>query len=99
MAVAHNATLGKANSPGALPDHILALSTMRQRPPPTPEALSAGKVTPTWEQRTVVLEGAAGRTAQEVFEGLVRGRSPLGEVWLDSARVRPCNVADCYRCY
>lgn len=42
-----------------------------------------------WELRRHELEGQQdGWTPQMVFERLVKGRSELGEVWLDSARVR-----------
>ncbi|GAA5857734.1 hypothetical protein JCM9279_006038 [Rhodotorula babjevae] len=67
-----------------LPPHVLALSTTYR--PPRPRAPQAQQVAPSWEQRTVALDVAGGWTPQLVFERLVKGRSALGEVWLDSAR-------------
>lgn len=88
MAVARAAALGNvANPPTPLPEHVLALSTMRKPPHANFSAESSTEARPRWEQRTAELEGGGGRTVQEVFEGLVRGRSALGQIWLDSARV------------
>lgn len=41
-----------------------------------------------WEMRTVELGDGGGRSTQEVFEGFVKGADALGDIWLDSARVR-----------
>ncbi|KPV72815.1 uncharacterized protein RHOBADRAFT_55494 [Rhodotorula graminis WP1] len=66
-----------------LPPHVLALSTTYR---PTRPRAPAQQVAPTWEQRTVALDVAEGWSPRLVFERLVKGRSELGEVWLDSAR-------------
>lgn len=85
LAVANAVSAGRSMAaPGPLPDHILALSTMRLPREPTPEL--NGQAAPRWEQRTVVLQSISAHSAQAVFEGLVKGSSPLGHVWLDSAR-------------
>ncbi|GAA5915563.1 hypothetical protein JCM8208_002432 [Rhodotorula glutinis] len=69
-----------------LPPHVLALSTTyRPRPPSRPRA-PLPQVAATWEQRTVALDVAEGWSPQLAFERLVKERSALGEVWLDSAR-------------
>ncbi|GAA5981787.1 hypothetical protein JCM11641_007424 [Rhodosporidiobolus odoratus] len=75
--------------PSPVPPHILALSTSFR-----PSLSSVSLVYPKkrWEQRTTPLKAAAGWTAQKVFEALVKGRSQLGEVWLDSARVRQSSL-------
>ncbi|GAA6035545.1 hypothetical protein JCM8097_000308 [Rhodosporidiobolus ruineniae] len=67
-----------------LPSHILALSTSYRPRPSLPRISRQDK---RWEQRSVVLDDVAeGWTPQKVFERLVKGKSRLGEVWLDSAR-------------
>ncbi|GAA5851960.1 hypothetical protein JCM8547_000110 [Rhodosporidiobolus lusitaniae] len=67
-----------------LPPYIIALSTSYSPRPPIPRVPQGKK---RWEQRTVRLDGfAEGWTPQMVFEAVVKGKSELGEVWLDSAR-------------
>ncbi|GAA5831665.1 hypothetical protein JCM11251_000785 [Rhodosporidiobolus azoricus] len=67
-----------------LPPHILALST-RARPAPLPTFQPTSL--PRWQLRTMpVSPSSKGWTPQQVFEKLAKGKSPLGDIWLDSAR-------------
>ncbi|GAA6009439.1 hypothetical protein JCM10207_003780 [Rhodosporidiobolus poonsookiae] len=68
-----------------LPPHVLALSTSAR--PPVAAALLPSPGEARWEQRSVVIANVApGWTVQKAFEQLVKGKSSLGEIWLDSAR-------------
>jgi para-aminobenzoate synthetase len=44
-----------------------------------------------WEQRSVLV-GEIGAMPQDVFERFTKGSNPLGEIWLDSARVSPSSL-------
>ncbi|GAA6007996.1 4-amino-4-deoxychorismate synthase, partial [Rhodotorula paludigena] len=68
-----------------LPAQILELATS-YRPKPSLFPVCDATGSPRYEQRTLSLDVAAGWTPQLVFEQLIKGQSPLGEVWLDSAR-------------
>ncbi|KAK4700683.1 para-aminobenzoate synthetase, partial [Phenoliferia sp. Uapishka_3] len=75
-----------------LPPHVLALTTCYKRGfrnliPDVPSfAPTLHSPTWRWEQRSLALGDGGGRCPQDVFEGLVRDKSGMGEVWLDSAR-------------
>ncbi|BGP21010.1 hypothetical protein JCM10213_003226 [Rhodosporidiobolus nylandii] len=92
LALAFHASHAFPSSPRSpsdpLPSRILALSTSLRpsvSPNQVPHSSWPGEM--RWEQRTVKLAGlAVGWTPQRVFEALVKGKSRLGEVWLDSAR-------------
>ncbi|BGP36016.1 para-aminobenzoate synthase, (PABA) [Rhodotorula toruloides] len=84
LALDFHATASPSRTPSAnLPTHILSLSTACP-PPPTPSPSCNPSL--RYELRTEKIESARNWTPQRVFEELVKGRSPLGEVWLDSAR-------------
>lgn len=86
LALDFHDTASRSRPPSAnLPTHILSLSTAC-RPPPTPSPSSTPSL--RYELRTERIESDREWTPQRVFEELVKGRSPVGEVWLDSARVR-----------
>lgn len=94
LASAHRQRLTPSSDPTlALPLRLQSLTTSYKRglPNAIPDVPS---VAPTfqprnwrWEQRSVAL-GSPNFSPQDVFEGCIKGCSPLGEVWLDSARVR-----------
>ncbi|KAM0749631.1 ADC synthase [Meredithblackwellia eburnea MCA 4105] len=93
MAISHLASRPRSFDQALpIPRHIISLSTSyrRGRPnlipdvPSVPSTFLPSKY--RWEQRSFELGSGGGRTPQEVFEGFVKGSSPLGEIWLDSAR-------------
>jgi len=72
-----------------LPTSILKMSTSYQS---TPVSRTNGKEeSDRWERRTIMLNSKTPHSPQAVFESLVKGKSELGEVWLESARVRLCS--------
>ncbi|GAA5977392.1 hypothetical protein JCM5350_002450 [Sporobolomyces pararoseus] len=67
-----------------LPPSILRLATTTQSPSiSTSENNVQGQC---WERRTVELESNDELTPQRAFEQLIKGKSDLGEIWLESAR-------------
>ncbi|GAA5913233.1 4-amino-4-deoxychorismate synthase [Sporobolomyces salmoneus] len=64
-----------------LPPSILTLSTTEQ-PNRPPNRNSAD----LWERRTIELKTTGSFAPQRVFEQLIKGKSELGEMWLESAR-------------
>ncbi|BGP04117.1 para-aminobenzoate synthase, (PABA) [Rhodotorula toruloides] len=79
----HASASPSRHSSSNLPRHILSLSTACRPPPPRP---SSSNPNLRYESRTEKIESDRDWRPQRVFEELVKGRSPLGEVWLDSAR-------------
>ncbi|GAA5830061.1 hypothetical protein JCM5353_000695 [Sporobolomyces roseus] len=67
-----------------LPMPIQRMSTsFRSAPEPCRNGLDQVK---RWERRTIMLDSKYSHSPQAVFETLIKGRSELGEVWLESAR-------------
>ncbi|GEM11898.1 para-aminobenzoate synthetase [Rhodotorula toruloides] len=79
----HDTACPSRTSTSNLPAHILSLSTAC-RPLSSPALPS--QFNPRYELRTVKISSEHGWTPQRVFEETVKGQSPLGEAWLDSAR-------------
>lgn len=85
LAIEHHAKSCRTPSL-SLPPHILALSTSCERKDNgTTNARTS--TSPRWELRTIELGDGGGRDPLQVFEEFTKGSSPLGQVWLDSARV------------
>lgn len=72
----------------SLPTPVQRLSTSSRFDSPIFSSTNGDTV--RWEQRTVPLRAVGVKDARTVFEGLVKGQSSLGEIWLDSARVSWC---------
>lgn len=75
-----------------LSQSILSLSTLRQPEriiaPDCRNGIDGVEPRNRWDRRTVELKTNGTFPPQQVFEQVFKGASELGEVWLESARVR-----------
>ncbi|KAM0792931.1 hypothetical protein ACM66B_002690 [Microbotryomycetes sp. NB124-2] len=67
-----------------LPRHVARLSTSLSSVRST--AASSQELPPAWRVETVALDDLAMLNPEQVFRRFVKGKSRLGEIWLDSAR-------------